>query len=76
MCWQEEQWARCPGCGQPRDEVWVDEPGRERSLRSRFVAEPHLCVACDEIAQSQQRFAAGRSAYAGGVYHVLHEYDD
>lgn len=49
------------------------EPHQEIELRDRLHATPHLCVACDEIARSQQRTNTEgmKSAYSGGVYHVV-----
>lgn len=49
----------------------MDYPEKERELRERFIAEPHLCVACDEIARSRDAWEKGKPAYKGGVYHVL-----
>lgn len=69
--WQREQWGRCPGCGQPRDEAWVFAPEQELDYRARYEAETRLCVPCDTLAREQKRFQNGKSAYAGGVFTVL-----
>ena len=66
---------RCPGCGHPRDEVWVWSPEQERELRERFGVEQRLCVPCDEVAKSRKRAAAENSAYEN-TYHVLTNRDD
>jgi hypothetical protein len=44
----------------------------------KFYAEPHLCVACDEVAKSKQKSQSDgmKSAYAGGVYHTLQEHTE
>lgn len=46
LMWQTEQDLQCPGCLQPRDEVWVFSPDEQHEKEAAVEAKRRMCVAC------------------------------
>lgn len=44
--WQQERALACPGCGQPKDEVWVFSPDEQHAKEAKWQSKMRKCVVC------------------------------
>lgn len=69
--WQQEQNLACPGCGQPRDEVWVWDTDEQDVKQAQWDAHLRLCVACQKRDQVEHQFRSHPHAQTAGIWPSL-----
>lgn len=66
-----EQAVGCPGCGNPVDEVWPDEPDQFEAERSKWASWPVKCAACAPRDAAKRRYQAGERVDMDGIFFPL-----
>lgn len=74
--WQGEQSLACPGCSQPRDEVWVYSPEEQRDKEAKWSARTRHCVACASRDWRRRTFESDETNNRDGVHVVLERNGD
>lgn len=72
---QAERAAQCPGCGQPRDEVWPEGPEDARRMEAEWTSQPMKCVACAARDQAKSRYETNTNPDTSGIHFVLQRRD-
>lgn len=73
--WQQEQALACPGCGQPRDDVWVFSPEEQDEKQSRWEGKMRKCVACDARERKSHQHHEAANPDRFGVFPVAERTD-
>jgi len=76
LMWQSEQDSMCPGCGFPKDEVWIYSPDEQRRKEDSVEAGMRKCVACSHVDFKAEMHHSNETADKRGIHFVLQRTDD
>jgi hypothetical protein len=65
--WRQEQALACPGCNQPRDEVWATSAEDQREKEARWTGKVRRCVVCAQHAFTSKQYQS-RPDPIGGAH--------
>lgn len=66
-----EKAIECPGCGQPVDEAWPQDPDALEAERVRWKAEPIKCAPCSARDSAKRQYEAAESVDRSGIHFPL-----
>ena len=76
VMWQQERNLECPGCSQPKDEVWVFDPERQHEQEAAWESKLRKCVVCSHRDFRMRQHRADDHADTDGIWPTVERTGD